>query len=203
MRRFHRRPRLIELSMPRQPGEAAILRAWRQKRNALPDDVRAVLAAADLAAERTAARVRLCVLILIGLVLAGLGSLAGVYREWIATIFALNLGVSVARSRAGPPGGLQVVGAMGRGDTRRRGRARCHDYRCLCRSGVGLLHTGSRRLLGDVPAARADCDAFQAGLGGLPRRTANRRPRDGDSTRRTPGGTHPDGRLRRNAGNDI
>ncbi len=82
--------------MPRQPGEAAILRAWRQKRNALPDDVRAVLAAADLAAERTAARVRLCVLILIGLVLVGLGSLAGVYREWIATIFALNLGVSVA-----------------------------------------------------------------------------------------------------------
>ena len=82
--------------MPRQPGEAAILRAWRQKRNALPDDVRAVLAAADLAAERTAARVRLCVLILIGLVLVGLGSLTGVYREWIATIFALNLGVSVA-----------------------------------------------------------------------------------------------------------
>jgi adenylate cyclase len=28
--------------------------------------------------------------------LVGLGSLAGVYREWIATIFALNLGVSVA-----------------------------------------------------------------------------------------------------------
>jgi adenylate cyclase len=82
--------------MPRQPGEAAVLRAWRQKRNAFPDDVRAVLAAADLAAERTAARVRLCVLILIGLVLVGLGSLAGVYREWIATIFALNLGVSVA-----------------------------------------------------------------------------------------------------------
>jgi hypothetical protein len=49
------------------------------------DDVRAVLAAADLAAERTAARVRLCVLILIGLVLVGLGSVAGVYREWIAT----------------------------------------------------------------------------------------------------------------------
>jgi hypothetical protein len=36
------------------------------------------------------------VLILIGLVLVGLGSLAGVYREWIATVFALNLGVSVA-----------------------------------------------------------------------------------------------------------
>src|SRR5580704_14452121 len=96
MRRFHRRPRLIELSMPRQPGEAAVLRAWRQKRSALPDEIRAVLAAAELAAERTAARVRLCVLILIGLVLVGLGSVAGVYREWIATIFALNLGVSVA-----------------------------------------------------------------------------------------------------------
>jgi hypothetical protein len=82
--------------MPRQPGEGAVLRAWRQKRNALPDEVRTVLAAADLAAERTAARVRLCALILIGLVLVGLGSLAGVYREWIATIFALNLGVSVA-----------------------------------------------------------------------------------------------------------
>jgi adenylate cyclase len=82
--------------MPREPGESAVLRAWRQRRNALPDDVRAVLAAADVAAERTAARVRLCVLILIGLVLVGLGSLAGVYREWIATIFLLNLGVSVA-----------------------------------------------------------------------------------------------------------
>ena len=82
--------------MPRDPGESAVLRAWRQRRRAIPDDVRAVLAAADLAAERTAARVRLCVLILIGLVLVGLGSLAGVYREWIATIFALNLGVSVA-----------------------------------------------------------------------------------------------------------
>ena len=81
--------------MPREPGRAA-LRAWRQRRRAIPDDVRAVLAAADLAAERTAARVRLCVLILIGLVLVGLGSVAGVYREWIATIFALNLGVSVA-----------------------------------------------------------------------------------------------------------
>src|SRR3984893_19073402 len=96
MRPFHRRPRLIELSMPRQPGEAAVLRAWRQRRSALPDDVRAVLAAADLAAERTAARLRLCVLILIGLVLVGLGSLEGVYREWIVTVFVLNLGVSIA-----------------------------------------------------------------------------------------------------------
>ena len=82
--------------MSPEPDESAVLRAWRQRRSALPDDVRAVLAAADLAAERTAARLRLCVLILIGLVLVGLGSLAGVYREWIATIFALNLGVSVA-----------------------------------------------------------------------------------------------------------
>jgi adenylate cyclase len=82
--------------MPPEPGESAVLRAWHQRRGALPDDVRAVLAAADLAAERTAARLRLGVLILIGLVLVGLGSLAGVYREWIATIFALNLGVSVA-----------------------------------------------------------------------------------------------------------
>jgi adenylate cyclase len=81
--------------MPREPGKAA-LRAWRQRPSTLPNDIRAVLAAADLAAERTAARVRLCVLILIGLVLVGLGSVAGVYREWIATIFALNLGVSVA-----------------------------------------------------------------------------------------------------------
>jgi len=82
--------------MSPEPDESAVLSAWRQRRSALPDDVRAVLAAADLAAERAAARVRLYVLILIGLVLVGLGSLAGVYREWIATIFALNLGVSVA-----------------------------------------------------------------------------------------------------------
>src|SRR3984893_13668290 len=83
------------LLMPREPGKAA-LRAWRQRPSALPNDIRAVLAAADLAAERTAAHVRLCVVVLIGLVLVGLGSVAGVYREWIATIFALNLGVSVA-----------------------------------------------------------------------------------------------------------
>jgi hypothetical protein len=82
--------------MPREPGKAAVLRAWYQRRSALPNDVRAVLAAADLAAERTAARLRLGILILIGLALAGLGSLAGVYSEWMATIFALNLGVSVA-----------------------------------------------------------------------------------------------------------
>jgi adenylate cyclase len=80
---------------PREPGKA-IPRVWRQGQSGLPNDVRAVLAAADLAAERTVARLRLCVLILIGLVLVGLGSLAGVYREWIATVFALNLGVSVA-----------------------------------------------------------------------------------------------------------
>ena len=62
--------------MPREPGKAA-LRAWRQRPSALPDEIRAVLAAAELAAERTAARVRLCVLILIGLVLVGLGSKMG------------------------------------------------------------------------------------------------------------------------------
>jgi adenylate cyclase len=81
--------------MPQEPGKATA-RVWRQGQSALPDDVRAVLAAADLAAERTAARLRLGVLILIGLVLVGLGSLEGVYREWIVTVFALNLGVSVA-----------------------------------------------------------------------------------------------------------
>src|SRR4029077_1344571 len=91
LRRFRRRPRRIEPLMSPEPDESAVLSAWRQRRSALPDDVRAVLAAADLAAERAAARVRLYVLILIGLVLVGLGSLAGVYREWIATIFALNL----------------------------------------------------------------------------------------------------------------
>ena len=81
--------------MPREPGKAA-LRAWRQRRSALPNDIRTVLAGADLAAERTAARLRLCVLVLIGLVLVSLGSLAGVFSEWIATIFTLNFGVSVA-----------------------------------------------------------------------------------------------------------
>src|SRR5689334_12392858 len=44
-----------------------IYRAWHQKQSALPNDVRAVLAAADLAAERTAAYLRLVILILIGL----------------------------------------------------------------------------------------------------------------------------------------
>ncbi len=107
------------------------------------------------------------------------------------------------RGRAGPPGGLQVMGAMGRGDAGRRGGARRHDCCRFRRASVGLLHAGSRRLLGNVPAARADCDAFQAGLGALPRRAAGRRPRDGDSARRTPGGTHPDGRLRRNSETDI
>ena len=82
--------------MPRELRKAAVLRAWRQRRSALPNDVRSVLAAADLAAERTAACLRLGILILIGLALVGLGSLAGVYSKWIATIFALNLGVSVA-----------------------------------------------------------------------------------------------------------
>jgi hypothetical protein len=44
---------------------------------------------ANLAAERTAAYLRLG--ILIGLGPVGLGFLAGVYSDWIATIFALNL----------------------------------------------------------------------------------------------------------------
>src|SRR4030088_3345529 len=82
--------------MLREPGRVSAPGVWRQGPSILPNDVRAILAAADLAAERTAARVRFGVLILIGLVLVGLGSLAGVYSEWIATIFALNLGVSVA-----------------------------------------------------------------------------------------------------------
>ncbi len=77
-----------------QPSKASAF--WRPEPSVLPDDVRAILAAADLAAERMAARLRLGVLILIGLVLVGLGSLAGVYSEWIATIVALNVGVSVA-----------------------------------------------------------------------------------------------------------
>ena len=81
--------------MSREP-EKAVPRFWRRSRIALPNDVRAVLSAADLAAERSAARLRLCVLLVIGLVLLGLGSIAGVYRGWIATVFALNLGVSVA-----------------------------------------------------------------------------------------------------------
>jgi len=82
--------------MPRVSDNAAASRVWRQRRSTLPNDVRAVLAAADLAAEGTAARLRLGVLIVIGIVLASLGSLAGRYSAWIATIFALNLGVSVA-----------------------------------------------------------------------------------------------------------
>ena len=82
--------------MLREPGRVSAPDVWRQGPSILPNDVRAILAAAALAAERTAARVRFGVLILIGLVLVGLGSLAGVYSEWIATIFALNLGVSVA-----------------------------------------------------------------------------------------------------------
>src|SRR3954470_8118931 len=70
--------------------------AWRQGHRALSSDVRAVLVGADLAAEQTAARLRLSVLILVGLVLVGLGSLAGVYNAWIVAMFAVNLGVSVA-----------------------------------------------------------------------------------------------------------
>jgi len=82
--------------MLREPGRVSAPRVWRQGPSFVPKDVRAILAAADLAAERTAARVRLGVLILIGLALVGLGALAGIYSEWIATIFAVNLGVSIA-----------------------------------------------------------------------------------------------------------
>jgi hypothetical protein len=68
--------------MLREPGRASAPGVWRQGPSILPNDVRAILAAADLAAEQTAARVRLGVLILIGLVLVGLGFLAWVYSEW-------------------------------------------------------------------------------------------------------------------------
>src|SRR5438270_13548697 len=77
-------------------GLVSASRLWRRGQSFVPKDVRAILAAADLSAERTAARVRLGVLILIGLALVGLGALAGIYSEWIATIFAVNLGVSIA-----------------------------------------------------------------------------------------------------------
>ena len=90
--------------MPARPGRAEIRRVWRRPRSTLPDEVRGVLAAADLAAERTAVRVRLAVLILIGVLLAALGSLSGVYRGQIALIFALNAGVSVAAVVLARPG---------------------------------------------------------------------------------------------------
>jgi len=70
----------------------------------LSDEVRTVLAAADLAAEQTAARVRLAALILIGLLLAALGSLSGTYRVHIGVIFALNAGGSVAAIVLARPG---------------------------------------------------------------------------------------------------
>ena len=82
--------------MSGKPDIAAAPEAWRQGHSALSREVRAVLTGADLAAEQTAARLRLSVLILVGLVLVGLGSLAGVYNAWIVAIFAVNLGVSVA-----------------------------------------------------------------------------------------------------------
>jgi hypothetical protein len=49
--------------------DKAALRSRRQRRSALPNDIRAVLADADLAAERTAARLRLCALLLIEVML--------------------------------------------------------------------------------------------------------------------------------------
>ena len=81
--------------MPREL-EKTDPRFWRRSRIVLPNDVRMVLSAADLAAERSAAGLRLCVLVVIGIVLLGLGSIAGMYRGWIATVFALNLAVSAA-----------------------------------------------------------------------------------------------------------
>jgi hypothetical protein len=48
------------------------------------------------------------ILILIGLGLVGLGFLAGVYSDWIATIFALNLGVSIAAVVLARPAVLPV-----------------------------------------------------------------------------------------------
>jgi hypothetical protein len=81
--------------MSREPIKANAPSVWSQGES-IPNEIRAILAAADLSAELTAARVRLGVLILIGLMLVALGSLAWVYSEWIATTFALNLGVSIA-----------------------------------------------------------------------------------------------------------
>jgi hypothetical protein len=75
-----------------EPDTGAAPSTWRDQSNALSGDVNAVLARADLAAEQTAARLRLAVLILHGLVLVGLGSLAGVYNEWTVAIFGVNLG---------------------------------------------------------------------------------------------------------------
>ena len=56
-----------------QPSGASAF--WRREPSVLQNDVCAILAAADLAAEQTAARLRLGVLALIGLVLVSLGSL--------------------------------------------------------------------------------------------------------------------------------
>ncbi len=90
--------------MPRAAGSVWLRFRPRQARHTLPDEVRPVLAAADLAAEQTAARVRLAALLVIGLLLAALGSLSGVYRVHIAVIFALNAGVSVAAIVLARPG---------------------------------------------------------------------------------------------------
>ena len=90
--------------MPRAAGSVRLRFRLPQARHALADEVRPVLAAADLAAEQTAARVRLAALILIGLLLAALGSLSGVYRVHLAVIFALNAGLSVAAIVLARPG---------------------------------------------------------------------------------------------------
>src|SRR6195256_4437716 len=96
--------------MFREPGRISAPSVWCQGPSILPNDVRAILAAADLAAEQTAARVRLGALILIGLMLVGLGALAGIYSEWIATIFAVNLGVSIAAVVLARTAGLPALG---------------------------------------------------------------------------------------------
>ena len=76
----------------------------RLTRRALPNEVRAVLAAADLAAERRAARLRLLVLVAIGVLLAALGSRSGLYRQQITWMFALNAAVSITDVMLARPG---------------------------------------------------------------------------------------------------
>jgi adenylate cyclase len=76
-------------------------------RRPLPKDVRAVLEAAELAAEQTAARLRLVALIAIGVLLAVLGALSGEYRRQIALMFALSLAVSVGSVMLARPGAFR------------------------------------------------------------------------------------------------
>jgi len=57
-----------------------------------------------------------------------------VFSEWIATIFTLNFGVSVAAVVLARSAGLQVMGAMGRGDAHAGVLLGVHDFRRLCRA---------------------------------------------------------------------